>query len=261
MHSIFSFIFFSLQAQDILAETVHNAFKFLVNCLTDELEMCMPMVMSETEDDDGTTQGILKILGSAMGLLRKCRVNAALTIQLFSQLFHFINRWTFNQIVTSDSKNYCNHRWGLKIKKRMGKVEQWAEKQGLELAADCHLARVVQAAHLLMARKNTAEDIASLSSICFKLNRYTFWIILDIFASIDNTYLFFSPFSKQLRTLLNKYEPSHDEKPISREMIDTIVRVAENTVDEVTNAEGREVTLEEDYVLMLPFLLPEDGYR
>ena len=44
-------------------------------------------------------------------------------------------------------------------------------------------------------------------------------------------------------------------------MIDTIVRVAENTVDEVTNAEGREVTLEEDYVLMFPFLLPEDGYR
>ena len=37
--------------------------------------------------------------------------------------------------------------------------------------SDCHLARVVQAAHLLMARKNTAEDIASLSSICFKLNR------------------------------------------------------------------------------------------
>ena len=71
----------------------------------------------------------------------------------------------------------------------------------------------------------------------------------------------FFPYSLQLRTLLNKYEPSPDEKPISREMIDTIVRVAENTVDEVTNAEGREVTLEEDYVLMLPFLLPEDGYR
>ena len=71
----------------------------------------------------------------------------------------------------------------------------WAEKQGLELAADCHLARVTQAAHLLQvllqlgfvhlqdlflqdffntvfaqARKATAEDIASLSSTCFKLN-------------------------------------------------------------------------------------------
>ena len=46
-----------------------------------------------------------------MGLLRKCRVNAALTIQLFSQLFHFINRWTFNQIVTAENKNYCTHRY------------------------------------------------------------------------------------------------------------------------------------------------------
>ena len=31
------------------------------------------------------------------------------------------------------------YRWGLKIKKRMGKVEQWAEKQGLELAAGTFL--------------------------------------------------------------------------------------------------------------------------
>ena len=31
------------------------------------------------------------------------------------------------------------YRWGLKIKKRMGKVEQWAEKQGLELAAGMYI--------------------------------------------------------------------------------------------------------------------------
>ena len=73
-----------------------------------------------------------------------------------------------------------HNRWGLRLKKRLGRIESWAEKQGLELAADCHLARVVQAAHLLLARKNTAEDIASVSSICFKLN------------------------SLQLKTLLNK---------------------------------------------------------
>ena len=119
----------------------------------------------------------VQILSSAMALLRKCRVNAALTIQLFSQLFHFVNMWTFNQIVTNHFRrqgespvNYCTHRWGFRLKKRLSKVETWAEKQGLELAADCHLARVVQAAHLLQARKNTAEDIASVSSICFKLN-------------------------------------------------------------------------------------------
>ena len=71
--------------------------------------------MFQTEEDENTTQGIMKILSSAMGLLRKCRVNAALTIQLFSQLFHFINRWTFNQIVTAENKNYCTHRYMIMI--------------------------------------------------------------------------------------------------------------------------------------------------
>lgn len=101
---------FSLQAQDILAEAVHNAFKFLVACLQDELEMSMPGLLTESDDDELATLGIMKVLTSAMGLLRKCRVNAALTIQLFSQLFHFINRWTFNRIVTAEDKNYCTHR-------------------------------------------------------------------------------------------------------------------------------------------------------
>lgn len=50
------------------------------------------------------------------------------------------------------------------------KVELWAEKQGLELAAVCHLARISKAAHLLQARKSTADDIATLSSTCLKLN-------------------------------------------------------------------------------------------
>ena len=43
-------------------------------------------------------------------------------------------------------------------------------------------------------------------------------------------------------------------------MVETIVRVAEDTVDEMTNSEGREVRLEDDFVPQLPFLLPEDGY-
>ena len=58
--------------------------------------------------------------------------------------------------------NFCSHKWGLRLKKRLSRVETWAEKQGLELAADCHLARIVQAAHLLLSRKNTAEDIVDL---------------------------------------------------------------------------------------------------
>ena len=87
---------------------------------------------------------VLEVLTTAMSLLRRHRVNAALTIQLFSQLFHFINMWLFNKIVTEPQLGLCTRGWGHRLKRRLGKVEIWAEKQGLELAADCHLARIIQ---------------------------------------------------------------------------------------------------------------------
>ena len=36
--------------------------------------------------------------------------------------------------------------------------------------------------------------------------------------------------------------------------------MAESTADELTISDGREVKLEEDVQLQLPFLLPEEGY-
>ena len=36
--------------------------------------------------------------------------------------------------------------------------------------------------------------------------------------------------------------------------------VARNTADDLTRSEGREVSVEEETDLQLPFLLPEDGY-
>ena len=39
-----------------------------------------------------------------------------------------------------------------------------------------------------------------------------------------------------------------------------MVKVAENTADELTRSDGRDVQLEEEPDLQLPFLLPEDGY-
>lgn len=43
--------------------------------------------------------------------------------------------------------------WGVRLKRRLARIELWAEKQGLELAADCHLARLSQAAMLLHSQK------------------------------------------------------------------------------------------------------------
>jgi afadin len=87
---------------------------------------------------------VLDVLSSTMTQLRRCRVNAALTIQLFSQLFHFINMWLFNKLVLEPRLYLCTRMWGHLLKRRLGRIEKWAEKQGLELAAECHLARIIQ---------------------------------------------------------------------------------------------------------------------
>ncbi|AWP20369.1 putative afadin [Scophthalmus maximus] len=58
----------------------------------------------------------------------------------------------------------------------------------------------------------------------------------------------------QLEQLTSTY------RSVSFELIDHVVAVAENTADELARSDGREVQLEEDPDLQLPFLLPEDGY-
>lgn len=79
-----------------------------------------------------------------MSILRRCRVNAALAIQMFSQLFHFINMWLLNKVLCETRPNLCTRQWGIRLKRRLSRIEAWSEKQGLELTADCHLSRIVQ---------------------------------------------------------------------------------------------------------------------
>lgn len=99
---------------------------------------------------------MLGVLASAMALLRRYRVNVALTVQLFSHLFHYINVWAFNTLIASNT-NYCSRLWGHRLKSRLAQIEAWAERQGLEISTDTHLARIVQAAHLLQV--NIVNDL------------------------------------------------------------------------------------------------------
>ncbi|XP_057595003.1 afadin isoform X4 [Hippopotamus amphibius kiboko] len=229
----------TLDAQDVLAHLVQMAFKYLVHCLQSELNNYMPAFLDDPEENSlqrPKIDDVLHTLTGAMALLRRCRVNAALTIQLFSQLFHFINMWLFNRLVTEPESGLCSHYWGAIIRQQLGHVEAWAEKQGLELAADCHLSRVVQATTLLTMDKYAPEDIPSINSTCFKLN------------------------SLQLQALLQNYHCAPDEPFVPADLIENVVAMAENTADELARSDGREVQLEEDPDLQLPFLLPEDGY-
>ncbi|XP_030915168.1 afadin isoform X12 [Geospiza fortis] len=229
----------TVDAQDVLAHLVQMAFKYLVHCLQSELNNYMPAFLDDPEENNPQRpkiDDVLHTLTGAMSLLRRCRVNAALTIQLFSQLFHFINMWLFNRLVTAPDSGLCSHYWGAIMRQQLGHIEAWAEKQGLELAADCHLSRIVQATTLLTMDKYSHADVPNINSTCFKLN------------------------SLQLQALLQNYHCAPDEPLIPTELIENVVTVAENTADELARSDGREVQLEEDPDLQLPFLLPEDGY-
>ena len=61
--------------------------------------------------------------------------------------------YLFN-IVMKEPELRCKG-WGTRIRLRLSRVEAWAEKQGLELAAECHLARVTQAMNLLKGSKDS----------------------------------------------------------------------------------------------------------
>lgn len=92
------------------------------------------------------TEMVLNTLMNTMSLLRRCRANPAFTIQLFSQLFHFISVWLFNQLMRpeADTPGLRSHYWGAALRQRLTAMEAWAERQGLELAADCHLGHIIQ---------------------------------------------------------------------------------------------------------------------
>ncbi|GAB0100153.1 afadin [Sergentomyia squamirostris] len=218
---------FSVQAQEVLAETVQSAFRHLVNSFQGELSQTLNQFLSENIDHDSAAGLVLTVLGADMALLRRCRVNAALTIQLFSQLFHYINVVCFNKIVKTPQM--CNATWGKVISDRLQLLELWAEKLGLELAADCHLAKINQCAQFLQAPKTTVSEVQQLAHSCFRLN------------------------SLQMSALLS-------QEAIPRNLFDTAVRMAESVADELTLADGREVLLEESTDTQLALLLPEDGF-
>ncbi|CAB1331291.1 unnamed protein product, partial [Coregonus sp. 'balchen'] len=234
----------TLQAQENLAHLVHKAFKCLTQCLLTDLSRHLPAFLIDPEGSQSPAviEGVLQTLMGAMSLLRRCRINAALTIQLFSQLFHSISAWLFNRLLSpSPQGEACSlglrsRYWGATLRQRLSLVEDWAERQGLELAADCHLSRVIQVTMLLTMNKCSIQDSENIQNTCFKLN------------------------SLQLRTLMTSYLYDTNEPRIPPGVIDRVVAAAEASADEVLRNEGQDLQLEEGLDLHLPFLLPEEGY-
>ncbi|XP_044022668.1 afadin isoform X2 [Siniperca chuatsi] len=229
------------QSQLDLSRLVHKAYSCLLQCLQNELRKHLPTFLIDPEKHGPLPAGIemvLNTLMNTMSLLRRSRVNPALTIQLFSQLFHFISAWLFNQLMSAEANTpgLRSHYWGAALRQRLTAIEAWAERQGLELAADCHLGLIIQATMLLTMNKYSTQDAKDIKNTCFKLN------------------------SLQLQTLLAGYLYATNEPHIPPDLIDAVVTAAEASADNLIRSEGQDIQLEESLDLHLPFLLPEGGY-
>ncbi|XP_041976702.1 uncharacterized protein LOC121731364 [Aricia agestis] len=227
---------FSTQAQELLPVTVQNAFSNLVSCFQEELSGALAELTEAgagggagAADATEATAPTLQALAAAMVLLRCCRVNSALTIQLFFHLFHYINAVCFNKLVNAGAAlGGGGARWGAALSARLALLAAWAERQGLELAAECHLARTIQAARLIQGTYRTAEEACAAVSSCFKLN------------------------SVQVRALLSPLLPP--------DILEPAVAHARANADELSRADGREIALEESGWLGAGLLVPDNGF-
>lgn len=122
----------------------------------------------------------------------------------------------------------CTANWGITLRERLNLLWQWADKQGLELAAECHLSKINQCASFLLSPKNYEQEITQLMRACPRLN------------------------SLQVTALLS-------QEQIPRQLKDLAIRMAEEA-DAMIRSDGREVRLEEPSELALALILPDDGY-
>lgn len=106
----------------------------------------------------------------------------------------------------------CTEAWGKVMNERLSILESWAHRQGLELAAECHLAKINQCAAFLQAQKTNVTELQNLACSCFRLN------------------------SLQTAALLS-------QENIPKNLVDAAIRMAVSVADELSRADGREVVI------------------
>ncbi|CAM4757051.1 unnamed protein product, partial [Rotaria magnacalcarata] len=184
-----------------------------------------------------TLDDLFTTLSSMMNLLRKCRVNVGLTIQIFSKIFHYISTWLFNRIVCYPEVKLCSCMWGEILLVDLKSISDWAQNQGLELACECHLMKMNQLCLLLKSPKSNPHDVQEL--------------LLNQTFNIN---------SIQITQILNNYILSRNEPPISNSFYQALLSAAYKHVDENLYCAGSPIQLAEELDLAVPFFLPEDGY-
>nr|XP_020478520.1 afadin-like [Monopterus albus] len=264
------------QSQLDLSHLVHKSYSHLLQCLQNELLKHLPKFLTDPGQQGPLPAGIemvLNTLMNTMSLLRHCRVNPALTIQLFSQLFHFISAWLFNQLISPEANTpgLRSHYWGATLRQKLTAIEAWAERQGLELAADCHLGHIIQATALLTMNKYSMHHAKDIQKTCFKLNSMQLQTLLStyLYAATEpciphvSTFRLFFSHQASVVLLVSSATSKTGATVLllpQDDLIDAVVTAAEASADNLIRSEGRGIQIEESLDLHLPFLLPKEGY-
>ncbi|CAL8085163.1 unnamed protein product [Calicophoron daubneyi] len=267
------------QALHMLADSVDQCFYQLRSCMTILLQpLLYPLIypgdidlQDDVRQDDrplsakayyesirepNRIQPLMQLLSLLMQQLRRTRMNVSLTIQLFSQLFHGISAYIFNHVLINteakprnardDSNIWLTRLGATRLTRRLDRIKQWAQRQGLERAAECHLQRCTQACQLILVDRSNLDEFYQFCMDLLSLN------------------------SMQLEWLLAHLA---DPPPVPDEWIDLIVTGGKEVNDRAltdemqhypTSADGDmgpvELQLTEPKELPLPLLLPPDGY-
>ena len=95
-----------------------------------------------TRKGKATLGCILSSLTAAVSLLHQCHVNNTLSIFIFNLLFRYISMKLFNKLISEP--RYCTRSTGTKLLRRLDRLKAWANKEGLKMPAEDHLAIIVQ---------------------------------------------------------------------------------------------------------------------
>uniref|UniRef100_A0AAF5CZA4 PDZ domain-containing protein n=1 Tax=Strongyloides stercoralis TaxID=6248 RepID=A0AAF5CZA4_STRER len=230
LHSILS------QLGDNLFNLVEKCFSFLNDVCHVRLSHTMNIFLNETINDIEASNETIFVFDNILNQLHKNCINANLQIQIFSQLFHYVNMYIFNWMVgTEEGSRHIKFSWAIRLKERLYNIYKWAESHGLELAFECHMDRIQQAVNLLITPK-TADQISVLGATCYKLN------------------------SRQIEYLLTRYINDVSEVPITESIINDCIKLSQSLADESAKEEGLSIELLEEKRLNIPFTFPQEGY-
>ncbi|XP_017772501.1 PREDICTED: unconventional myosin-Va [Nicrophorus vespilloides] len=173
-------------------------------------------IAKELESPKSTTKpttALLQELTSQHKILSFYGVDPEVISQVFRQLFYFLCASSLNNLLLR--KELCHWSKGFQIRHNLSHLEMWTrEKQLTEIPVQEALQPIIQAAHLLQARKKD-EDVDSVCEMCSALTPLQICKILNLYTPVDE----FEQrvpvtFIRKVQAKLNEREGSHEPQAL-----------------------------------------------